>query len=407
MPAGHTDFDVAIVGGGIVGLATAMALTETSPRRRLIVCEAEDTLAAHQSGRNSGVIHSGVYYAPGSLKARLCVTGSDQLYTFCDRHEIPTRRCGKVVIATTPAETARLATLADTGRANGLRGLSLLTAEQLREHEPYAGGVAGLFVPQTGVVDYAQVTRAYAAQVRQCGHEVRCGSRVIEVHRGPNRVYLDTTAGSVRARLLIGCTGLQADRFAAMCGVDPGAAIIAFRGQYHRLADDRRLLVRGLIYPAPDPRYPFLGVHLTRHIDDTVTAGPNAVLALKREGYEPWAFSLRDVRAMAVRPAFWAMAVRHWPLGVREMHRALRRSRFVASVQALVPAVRTGDLRPAPSGIRAQAVTLSGRLLDDFHIVQAQRMIHVINAPSPAATASIAIGKYIAAQAATQLDAMT
>jgi len=405
MSASNTEYDVAVVGGGIVGLATALAIVQNAPRTRLIVLEAEDHLAAHQSGHNSGVIHSGLYYAPGSLKARLCHEGRELLYRFCDEHGINARRCGKVVVATTQAQVGELAALSDNGRANGLAGLELLSASQLRDREPHAAGVAALLVPQTGVVDYAEVTRALAAVIRESGREVRCGSPVSQVHPGPQRVYVETPTGTIKARTLVGCAGLQADRLARACGVDPGVQIVPFRGQYRELIPDRRDLVRALIYPAPDRRYPFLGVHLTRHIDDTVSAGPNAVLALRRDGYDRFAVSARDMASMALGRGFWAMAVRNWPAGLREINRSVRKSKFIQSVQSLVPEITASDLKPAGSGIRAQAVTSAGKLLDDFHIVESRRMVHVLNAPSPAATACLAIGRYIADKVIRQIEA--
>jgi len=395
-----TSCDVAIVGGGIVGMATAMALT-TNYRLSLIVLEAEDRLAAHQTGNNSGVIHSGLYYKPGSLKARNCVEGREAMYRFCQEHGIAHERCGKIVVATRADELPALERLAERGRANGLEGLRKLTASEIKEFEPHATGLAGLHVPLTGIVDYSQVTETYAKLVREAGGTIQTKARVLRCHRRPGAIVLETAQGEVQCRSLIGCAGLYADRLARMCGVDPKVQIVPFRGEYYELVPSRHSLVRNLIYPVPDPRFPFLGVHFTRLIHGGVEAGPNAVLALKREGYWRTSFSARDAMEMAAYPGVWRMARKYWRTGMGELRRSFSKRAFVKALQRLLPDLTIDDLQPAGAGVRAQALDRAGQLVDDFHMVEAERMIHVLNAPSPAATASISIGQTIMRMAAS------
>ena len=385
--------DVAIVGGGIVGCATALALAEAG--RRVTLLEAEDHLAAHQSGHNSGVMHSGLYYRPGTLRARMCREGLAAMVRFCDEQGVPYRRSGKVVVATSPSELPALARLEERGRANGLEGLTRLEGAELREHEPHVRGLAGLWVPETGVVDYAVVTRAIARKAEGMGVSIRTGARVTAcvLKAGP---VLETTAGPVAARLVVTCAGLQADRLARLCGVEPGVAIVPFRGEYYELTPKRRELVRSAIYPVPNPALPFLGVHFTRRINDQVDAGPNAVLAWAREGYRRSDVSLADLTEAFGYGGFWKMVVRQWRVGVDELARSFSKRRFAEALSHLVPEIREGDLVPAGSGVRAQALDSQGQLLDDFHIVEAAGSLHVINAPSPAATASLSIGREIA-----------
>jgi L-2-hydroxyglutarate oxidase len=392
-------WDVAVIGGGIVGTATAMALAREA-RAAVVVLEAEEHLAAHQTGHNSGVIHSGLYYKPGSLKARNCVEGREAMYRFCEAHEIPHERCGKLVVATSAREIPALDELERRGRANGLEGLRRLAAGELRDYEPEVAGIAGLHVPQTGIVDYTAVTESFARLVSESGGEVRTGSRVLRVERRPDALVLDTVRGEVLARALINCAGLQSDRVARLCGVEPGVQIVPFRGEYYELVPERHHLVKNLIYPVPDPRFPFLGVHFTRRIHGGVEAGPNAVLAFRREGYRRTSFSPGDTAALFTSAGFWRMGVKYWRMGFGEMYRSFSKRAFVAALRALLPALRDEDVRPSGAGVRAQALDPRGVLLDDFHIVEAERMIHVLNAPSPAATASISIGRSIAAMAA-------
>jgi len=388
-------FDVAVVGGGIVGLATARALVG---KHRVVVLEAEDHLAPHQTGHNSGVIHSGLYYKPGSLKARLCTEGRTSLVRYCAERGLPHDLCGKVVVATDASQVPRLDALEARGRENGLEGLRRLGPEGIAELEPHARGVAGLHVPRTGIVDYVAVSNAYADDVRSGGGEVLTGARVSRARRDGGLV-LTTGRGEVRARFVVGCAGLQADRFARLCGVDPGVSIIPFRGEYYELVRGREALIRNLIYPVPDPAFPFLGVHFTRKLAGGVEAGPNAVLAFRREGYSRTSFSVRDSLAILGAPGFATFASRHLRMGLGEFRRSFSRRLFVAALRELVPELGEADVVPAGSGVRAQAMNRRGELVDDFHLVEADRMLHVLNAPSPAAPASLATGRVVAERA--------
>jgi L-2-hydroxyglutarate oxidase len=396
--------DVAVIGGGIVGLATAMALAECT-HAAVVVLEAEDRLAAHQTGHNSGVIHSGLYYQPGSLKAQNCVAGRETLYRFCTAHGIAHERCGKIVLAAHESERPRLEDLERRGRANGLRDLRRLGPEEIREHEPRACGIAGLFVPDTGIVDYTAVSEAYAGCVRAAGGSVVTGARVTACRRDPSPggstagLVLETSGGALHCDALVNCAGLHSDRVARLCGVEPGVRIVPFRGEYYELVPERHGLVRNLIYPVPDPRFPFLGVHFTRMVRGGVEAGPNAVLALKREGYGRADFSLRDTAELIAYAGFWRMGLRHWRMGLGESWRSTHTGAFVAALRRLVPEITRADVRRAGAGVRAQALEPDGRFCDDFLIVDGERMIHVLNAPSPAATASITIGRAIAVRA--------
>lgn len=395
-------YDVAVIGGGIVGMATANALVSRWPLS-LIVLEEEDRLAAHQSGHNSGVIHSGLYYNPGSLKARLCAEGREAMFRFCQAHGIAYERCGKLVVATRESELPLLKELERRGKANGLQGLRWLSPEKIREHEPHATGIAGLFVAETGIVDYVQVTHAFADLVREAGGTIQRKAHVYGVHREAQELLIETTDREIFSRYLINCGGLQSDRIARICGVDPGLQIIPFRGEYYELAPERRYLVRNLIYPVPDPGFPFLGVHFTRKIQGGIEAGPNAVLAFKRKGYRRWDISLADAKEIASYGGFWRMSRRYWKTGAGEFHRSLSKQAFVKALRRLVPGLGPDDLHQGGAGVRAQAVEPTGRLVDDFRIVEAEGMIHVLNAPSPAATASISIGWTLASLAAKKL----
>jgi L-2-hydroxyglutarate oxidase len=390
--------DVAVVGGGIVGLATALALTEAgSAYHSVVVLEAEDHIAAHQTGHNSGVIHAGLYYAPGSLKARLCTTGRELMFAFCAAHGIAHERCGKLVVATRPAELAALDELERRGVANGLTAIRRLRSEEIRDVEPHAAGLAALHVGETGIVDYRVVAAAMARQLAERGATVRTGARLNDCRRTEGAIVLATTAGTVQARRLVACAGLQSDRVARLCGLDSGVRIVPFRGAYDELVPEKRHLVRGLIYPVPDPRFPFLGVHFTRTIHGSVEAGPNAVLALSRHGYRWSDLDPRDAASALGYRGTWHLARRYWRTAAAEMWRERRRPALVEALRRLVPELQADDLRPAGAGVRAQAVTPDGRLVDDFHIVQAPGMVHVLNAPSPAATAALAIGRHVAA----------
>jgi L-2-hydroxyglutarate oxidase len=394
-----TAVDAVVVGGGVVGLATALGLLAARPGTSLVVIEKEAKLAAHQTGHNSGVIHAGLYYKPGSLKAKACARGRVLLEQFCEQHGVPFERCGKVVIAINDAEVPRLDELERRGRANGLTGVRRITVDELREREPHAAGVAALLVAETGIVDYAEVVRAYAAELVRRGGEIRTGEHVTGIRRVGERVVAESTAGSVEARVLVGCAGLDSDRVARLAGLEVDVAIIPFRGEYWMLSPERAHLVRNLIYPVPDPAFPFLGVHFTRRIGGGIEAGPNAVLALKREGYARTSFDARDAWDVARWPGFWRMARKHWRNGLREQARSFSRRAFARACAALVPEVTPDDLAPGGSGVRAQAVARDGSLVDDFAIAEGERMVHTLNAPSPAATASLAIGEEIAARA--------
>ena len=400
-------YDIAVIGGGIVGLSFAMQATEKFPRLRVVVLEKEAGVARHQTGHNSGVIHSGVYYKSGSLKARLCVTGAREMVEFCSRHGIPHKVCGKLIVATDSEEAARLDELLARGVANGLEGLRLLGREAMLEIEPHVGGVRALYVPSTGITDYAGVAAKYAEIAVGRGAEVKTSAGVVGFDRSSransgakssaagDAVVIRTRAGDFSARYVVNCAGLYSDRVARMAGDDPGMMIVPFRGEYYDLAATRGELVRGLIYPVPDPRYPFLGVHFTRRIYGNVDAGPNAVLAFRREGYRWRDFDLGEALEVARDAGFRAMARREWRNGLAEFRRSLRKREFFRSCQRLVPAVRMEDMTPGGSGVRAQAVGADGALVDDFRFVGRERFLHVLNVPSPAATASLPIGREI------------
>lgn len=386
-------YDLVVIGGGIVGLATARAYSLRYPRARIALLEAERELARHQTGNNSGVIHAGLYYKPGSRKAEDCVRGREWLEAFLVERGIPFERCGKLVVATKDVQRPALTELARRGAANGLDGIRELEGEgALRDVEPHVRGVAGLWVPQTGIVDYAAVARAIGRELRERGVALRRRFRVERVDARADGVTVSGDGGEVFARQLINCGGLHCDRIARLCGVRPTARILPFRGEYYRLVPEREGLVRNLIYPVPDPRFPFLGVHLTRMIGGGVEAGPNAVLAWRREGYRKGSFDLRDSLETVGSRAFWSLARRYWRTGLAEVARSWSRRRFVDALRELVPGIEVDHVIPAGAGVRAQAVLTNGRLVDDFLIERGPRSIHVLNAPSPAATASLAIG---------------
>lgn len=396
-------FDAVIIGGGIVGLATAAALIKNR-KLRLAVIEAEAELAAHQTGNNSGVIHSGLYYKPGSLKARNCVEGRKKLVAFCEKTGIPYDPCGKLVVATASEERPLLDELERRGDANGLEGMKRLRAEELKEYEPHVSGIDGLLVPETGIVDFREVTRAYGRIVTDAGGQVKTGIRFLERIATPSGLALETTAGTMETKFLINCGGLHSDRIAKKCGIDPGVQIIPFRGEYYRLGEKSRHLVRNLIYPVPNPNFPFLGVHFTRMINGGVEAGPNAVLAFKREGYRKTDISLADTLETFSFPGFLKLAAKYWKTGLGEFYRSLSKSAFVKALQRLMPVLDEKDLVPGGAGVRAQALKSDGTLLDDFHVIRDRRAIHVLNAPSPAATASISIGETLAEMARKNFD---
>ena len=397
-------YHVAIIGGGIIGLATALEIVRQFPRCRVALIEKEDELASHQTGHNSGVIHSGIYYRPGSQKARFCVSGVNSLIQFCQEHGIHYERCGKVIVATGESELGRLEDLYHRGAANGVAGLEMMGPERLKEIEPHANGIKALYVPGTGIVAFKDVAQAYGDRIRSCGGEILTGREVLSINRSQGDLFLETTRGSIGTKYLINCAGLYADRIARMTGVIPEVRIIPFRGEYYTLRPQRCHLVKALIYPVPNPRFPFLGVHFTHNVHGQVEAGPNAVLAFAREGYRKTDFNVAETLGTLSYPGFWSMALKFWRTGLEELHRSLSKRVFLRDLQRLVPEIQDGDLASGGSGVRAQAVDRKGRLLDDFSIQETVGAIHVLNAPSPGATSSLSIGKYIVGLAAKSFD---
>jgi (S)-2-hydroxyglutarate dehydrogenase len=404
MPDSH--YDIIIIGGGIVGLGVALEITRRFPHLRLLVLEKEDHIARHQSSHNSGVIHSGVYYKPGSLKAKLCVTGAAAMVEFCREHKIPHQVCGKVIVATRTEELPRLEELRQRGEANGLTGLHIIGPGELREIEPHASGLQALVIPSTGITDYAAVCEKYAELITARGATIQTSAAATAIRRMKMNadIIVETSRGAFSTSALINCAGLYSDRIARMAGDDPGVMIVPFRGEYYELVPDRASLVRALIYPVPDPRFPFLGVHFTRRVTGRVDAGPNAVLALAREGYRHSNIRPRDIASSLAFPGFWRMARRHWRSGLEEWHRSLSKAAFVRTLQCLLPEITTSDLVPGGSGVRAQAIKPDGSLVDDFHFQVSRKILHVLNVPSPAATASLTIAKTIVEMASANLD---
>ena len=388
-------FDITIIGGGIVGLATALELTKRYPQRKLAILEKEDRLAAHQTGHNSGVIHSGIYYKPGSLKAQTCVAGAKAIIAFCQQHAIPYEICGKVVVATSPAELPRLEELHRRGTANGVEGMEMIGPERLREIEPHATGVRALHVPTTGIIDFPRVAQTYARLIQEKGGDLRLRHELRGIVRTDGGLILETSQESIHSKFMINCGGLHCDRIARLAGAQPDLQIVPFRGEYYTIAPQRRTLVKNLIYPVPDPAFPFLGVHFTRTIDGLVEAGPNAVLAFAREGYKKSDFDARDLRETLTFSGFRKMARTYWRTGLGEMFRSFSKQAFLAVLRRLLPELTLGDLQPGGSGVRAQAISSQGALIDDFMISVTGSALHVLNAPSPGATASLAIGTMI------------
>ncbi len=386
--------DVLVVGGGIVGLATAFQLSLRYPEKHVIVLEKELRLAVHQSGRNSGVLHSGIYYKPGSVKAQTCRRGKALMQAFCERESIPYEICGKVIVATREREIPTLHMLLERGQANGVQ-CEIISAERLRELEPHAAGIQAIYVPEAGIVDFRAVCERLAQRIREGHGEVLTGVRVLNIREASAEVIVHTTQGDFTARYMVNCAGLYSDDLARTSDVVPPARIVPFRGEYFLLTEEARSLCRNLIYPVPDPRFPFLGVHFTRTITGEVECGPNAVLAFAREGYRKTNINLRELWQTLTYPGFLRLAWRYWRTGLGEMWRSLNKRGFVRALQRLVPEVRAEHLNPAPAGVRAQAVDRFGRLVDDFLWVDTARMVHVVNAPSPAATASLAIAERI------------
>ncbi|TMC05602.1 MAG: L-2-hydroxyglutarate oxidase [Chloroflexi bacterium] len=396
-PGAHR-YDVVVVGAGIVGLASARELLRRRPGLRLALIDKEPRIGAHQTGHNSGVIHSGIYYAPGSLKARLCVAGARELYAYCEARGIPTERCGKVIVATETSELDRLQKLYERGVANGVEGLELIDRERLRELEPHCAGMRALWSPCTGIVDFSLVATSYAHDVRDAGGEVHTGRELLHLRQVADGMVLETTAGELETRRVLTCAGLYADRVAALSDGAREPRVVPFRGDYWQLRPEARHLSRNLIYPVPDPAFPFLGVHATRRIGTgEVWLGPNAVLAFAREGYRRRDLRPRDLAEALGNRGFRTLARRHWRMGAVEMWRDWSKRAFWRSVQRYLPDVALEDMVPGPSGVRAQALDTSGALVDDFVVdVQGDRVLHVRNAPSPAATSSLAIGRLVA-----------
>ena len=384
-----------IIGGGIVGLATALEAVTRFPYLRLVVLEKENQVAAHQTGHNSGVIHSGLYYRTGSLKAKNCVAGATSMKRFCRDHDVPCEECGKLVVATRAEELPRLELLQERGEANGVEGLRLLGREEFREIEPHCEGVAALHVPSTGIVDYVAVAKKYAELIERVGGEIVCEAKVMGFGRDGEDTVVESAAGAFRAQYVINCAGLYSDTVARLAGAHIDLQIIPFRGEYYEVRPERRFLIKNLIYPVPDPRFPFLGVHFTRRVNGSVEAGPNALLALRREGYRGSAPDLGEAEEILRFGGFWKMARKYWLKGAEEQYRSLWKSAFTAALRKMVPELKEEDLAAGGSGVRAQAVDRDGNLLDDFFFVDSPGMIHVCNVPSPAATASLEIGREV------------
>ncbi|MBX7058802.1 MAG: L-2-hydroxyglutarate oxidase [Leptospirales bacterium] len=401
----HRKADMTIIGGGLVGLATAYALQQSSKGRKqphIVVLEKESGVAAHQSGHNSGVIHSGLYYKPGSAKARLCVDGRRRLLQFCRKEGVRFELCGKQVVASSEGELPRLEELRRRGIQNGLRGLRLLKAAEIKRREPGLRAAGALFVPETGIVDFPGMAQALRRRIEGRGGEFLANCKLHEARLQGPHWKLCGDGFEVESGALINCAGLYSDRVAALCGEKVETAILPFRGEYYQLAPAARSLVRDLIYPLPDPAFPFLGVHYTRRIDGSIEAGPNAVFALGREAYNWKSFDTTETLAALLFPGLRRLAARHWRMGLGEIHRSLSKAAFTRALQVLTPDLKESDLLPGGSGVRAQACDRNGKLLDDFVVLRGRRAVHVINAPSPAATASLAIGEQIAAMAMSE-----
>lgn len=390
-------YDFAIIGGGIVGLSTGMALGRRFPHAKILILEKESSWAQHQTGHNSGVIHSGIYYKPGSFKAQFARAGSRSMVEFCEKHSIAHEICGKVIVATKPQEIPIMNNLYERGVQNGLT-ISTITKEELKEIEPHVEGLAAIRVPAAGIVNYKQVCETFVRLIQEQGGETRLSAKVERLKHHDSHVEMETTAGTFLSRFIINCSGLHSDRVAKLDGVNDKLKIVPFRGEYYELKPEKRSLVKHLVYPVPNPNFPFLGVHFTRMIGGQVEAGPNAVLAFAREGYKNTDVNLADLAEVLAFPGFWKLAAKYWKEGMEEMVRSFSKKAFVRSLQQLIPEIREDDLVPAPAGIRAQALKSNGELVDDFHIIRGENSIHVCNAPSPAATASIEIGKYVANQ---------
>ena len=394
-------FDITIIGGGIVGLATAYKLKKKNPALHIGLFEKESVLCKHQTGNNSGVMHSGIYYKPGSLKAKNCIGGYNQLIAFADEHHIPYELCGKIIVATQPEELEPMENVYKRGVENGLTGIKKITAEQIKEYEPHCTGIAGLYVPQTGIINYTQVSLKYAELFQQAGGEIYLNEKIEDIKLGETSTVV-TTSQTVSTKLIINCAGLFSDKIAAINEPDLQVKIIPFRGEYYMIKPEKQYLVKNLIYPVPDPSFPFLGVHYTRMIKGGVEAGPNAVLALKREGYKKTDINIADIWDAFSWPGFRKVMFKYWKTGIGEIYRSLSKSAFTHALQRLIPEITEDDLTPGGAGIRAQACDKNGGLLDDFCIVEKPQIINVLNAPSPAATSSLSIGDTLSDMALTR-----
>ena len=388
--------DFIVIGGGIVGLAAGLRILEANPGKKLLLLEKESSLGQHQTGHNSGVLHAGLYYKPGSLKAKLAVEGLRQMVVFCQRHGVAHEQCGKIVVATKPDELPRLEKLMERGVANGLKGLRKLSPEQIREIEPYAAGLAAIHVPEEGIVDYAGVVEAMAKEIKALGGEIRNGERVDRLKEAGGIWRVETSSETYETKQVVACAGLHSDRVALRSGMKPTAKIIPFRGEYYMIRKERQFLVRNLIYPVPDPQFPFLGVHFTRMVKGGVEAGPNAVLAMAREGYTWGDINIMDLAESLSFPGLWKFMLKYPSICSYEIWRSINRREFCRSLQKLVPEICEQDLETGSAGVRAQAMSSDGSLVEDFSFVEEPGILHVVNAPSPAATASLAIGEYVA-----------
>jgi len=397
-------YDVVVVGGGIIGLATSMKLTQDFPNLKVAVLEKEKEVAQHQTGHNSGVIHAGIYYAPGSQKANFCSTGGKLLRDFCDEYGIAYDMCGKLIVATDDSEVPQLEELFKRGTENGAQGLRMVNQEEIKDIEPYSAGVKAILSPNTGIIDYFEVSQAYATRMRENGGDLLTNVEVISIENKDNLVYINTTSGTVAAKYVLNCAGLHADTVARMMGVDVGVKIVPFRGEYFSIIPEKEHMVKGLIYPVPDPSMPFLGVHFTRRINGSVEAGPNAVLAFAREGYKKTDVNLKDILGTLSYSGFWKMSAKYWKVGMHEQYRSLVKGVFVKSLQKLMPEITGDDLGDPGAGVRAQVIDSNGGLLQDFAIEASANAIHVLSAPSPGATSSLTISEYIVDLAQESFD---
>ncbi|MAQ96116.1 MAG: L-2-hydroxyglutarate oxidase [Chloroflexi bacterium] len=397
-------YDVVVVGGGIIGLATSMKLTQDFPNLKVAVLEKEKEVAQHQTGHNSGVIHAGIYYAPGSQKANFCSTGGKLLRDFCDEYGIAYDMCGKLIVATDDSEVPQLEELFKRGTENGAQGLRMVNQEEIKDIEPYSAGVKAILSPNTGIIDYFEVSQAYATRMRENGGDLLTNVEVISIENKDNLVYINTTSGTVVAKYVLNCAGLHADTVARMMGVDVGVKIVPFRGEYFSIIPEKEHMVKGLIYPVPDPSMPFLGVHFTRRINGSVEAGPNAVLAFAREGYKKTDVNLKDTLGTLSYSGFWKMSAKYWKVGMHEQYRSLVKGVFVKSLQKLMPEITGDDLGDPGAGVRAQVIDSNGGLLQDFAIEASANAVHVLSAPSPGATSSLTISEYIVDLAQESFD---